>query len=159
MVFIEPVTTPKNTLESGPLESWIDVARGLLYRGQVMFPPGPSGLVGVKVFEGAHQMFPVSRDHWYTGDNETIDFGDMYYVTTTKTRLRILTYNTDDTYEHKIIVRMGIVSRPEFIAHYIPTMAIDRLETVMEESKAMQETEAQEYVAAALASLPITGEE
>lgn len=158
MVFVKSVTTVKDTLESSPLESFIDVARGLLYRSQIVIPPGPSGLVGIKIFEGGHQMFPVSRDEWLTGDNETVDFGDLYYITTTKTRLRILTYNLDDTYSHKLIVRLGVVVRAEFIAHFIPTMAIDKLQEVMEESKAMQELEAQEYVAAALASLPITGE-
>lgn len=158
MVFVKSVTTTKDTIISSPLESFIDVARGLLYRSQIVIPPGSSGLVGIKIFEGGHQMFPVSRDEWLTGDNETIDFGDLYYITTTKTRLRILTYNVDDTYSHKLIVRLGIVVRPEFIAHYLPTIAIDQLEKIMEDSRLMQEQEAQEYVAAAIAALPVTGE-
>lgn len=148
MVFIKTVTTSANTLETSPLESWIGISRGLIYRMQVMFPIGSAGLCGVKVFEGGHQVFPVTDDEWLVGANETIDFGDLYLVTVINTKFRILTYNTDDLYDHKQYIRIGIVSKPEFIAHFLPTVGYDQLQELIAEATKERE---REEIAAALA--------
>jgi hypothetical protein len=141
MVYVKTVTTSAATQQATPLESFIDVSRGLLYRAQVMFPPGCNGVVGVKVFEGGHQMFPASLDEWLIGSNETIDFEDLYFITIEKTRLRILTYNTSVFHSHITIVRLGVVGRPEFIAHFLPTVGYSDLEKIIEEVTAQKQAE------------------
>lgn len=148
MVFIKTVTTPANTSETNPLESWIGISRGLIYRMQIMFPIGSAGLCGAKVFEGGHLVFPNTDDEWLVGANETIDFEELYMVTVINTKFRILTYNEDDLYDHKQYIRIGVVSRPEFIAHFLPTVGYSELDELIKTIAAEKE---QTDVAEALA--------
>jgi len=158
VVFDKSVYTVANTLKTSPLESWIGIARGLIYRAQVMFPPGCAGLVGVKIFEGGHQVYPVTMDEWWVAAGETIDFEDPYIVTTINTKFRILTYNEDTAYPHRIYVRLGIVSRPEFIARFLPTVGYEELEKIIEQVTAEKQSEATAQALALVDQLPREGE-
>ena len=157
MVFSKTVDTPANTAKTSPLESWMGISRGLLYRMQVMFPSGCVGLVGSKLYEGAHQIYPVTVDEWFVGNNETIDFEDLYFITTLNTKLRILTYNEDDLYDHKVYFRIGLVVQPHFIAHFLPTMVIDNLEKVLQKMDAEKQETLHAAALAGLAQLPKEG--
>lgn len=157
MVFTKTVTTTANTAKTSPLESWMGISRGLIYRMQVMFPFGSTGLMGVKIFEGGHQIYPVSFDEWLLGHGETIDFEDLYLVTVLNTKLRILTYNTDDLYPHSLYIRMGIVSLPQFIAHFLPTVGYEELEKLIESITEEKSAEATQSALALLEQLPTEG--
>jgi len=158
VVFTKTITTGANTAITSPKESWIGISRGLVYRSQVMFPPGCCGLAGVKIFEGGHQIYPVSPDEWLVGAGETIDFEDLYMITVLNTDLRILTYNLDTAYDHNIYVRLGVVVRPEFIARFLPTVGYEELEKLIE-AIAREKQEAEVSAAFALAEqLPKEGD-
>lgn len=156
MLFTTVVDTPANTTKTSPLESWMGLSRGLIYRFQVFFPFGGAGLVGLKISEGGHQIYPTTPHEWLLGHGETIDFEDPYFITVLNTKARIESYNLDDLYDHKVFVRIGVVVNPDFIARFLPTMGYKDLQKIIEEST--KEREAEEIAAALALAGQLPGE-
>ncbi len=103
----------------------LNVTKGLVYKVDFYFPPGPSGLLGVAVFDGSFQVWPSSVGEWFTSDNETIRFDDMYLKESAPYQFDIYTYNNDETFDHSLSVRVGLVSKEVFLARFLPTKGFD----------------------------------
>jgi len=131
VVYTATVTTVANTSDSSPLVTNIKVTRGVLYRFEVYFPPGPSGLVGVQVRVADHQLYPVQREEWFIGDNVTIAFDDIYEMANENSLLTLRTYNTDTLYDHIVQVRFGLMMLDEFYARYGLALGVERLESTL----------------------------
>lgn len=100
-------------LEEGGDTSTITREEVSLYPGictliEVVFPPGPAGLVGVRALQGLHQLIPESNKLWLTGDDTTYPHGSPVDLITGSKILRVEGYNTDETYSHTIIFRFTV---------------------------------------------------
>lgn len=131
MVYSASITTVSGTSESDPLITDIKAVRGILYKFDVYFPPGPSGLVGVQFRVADHQIYPVQRDQWFLGDNLTISFEDVYELSNPNAIVSVRTYNADDTYDHLVQVRFGLMMHDEFFARYGLALGVERLEETL----------------------------
>ena len=78
MIYSKFITTPANTLQSNPLRTSIKVTKGLVYKVEIMFPPGSLGLLRVAIFDGAYQAWPSTVGEWFRTDGETISYDDTY---------------------------------------------------------------------------------
>lgn len=85
------------------------------------FPAGSSGLMGLAVFDGLYQVWPSSVGEFFLSDDETIRFDDLYLKESAPFEFHCYTYNTDETYDHLVIVRIGLVSSDVFMARFMPT--------------------------------------
>jgi len=91
-----------------PLLQQVKLVRGIVQPLEVIFPPGPAGLVGVRAYQGSHQLVPQRDTSWLSGDGITyphdtpIDLLSPPYVIT------LQGYNEDETYDHTIIFRFSI---------------------------------------------------
>lgn len=132
MVFAETVTVPKATLSSAPVKRTVKLTKGLVYQFEIYFPPGPSGLVGVRVREKDTQLYPVERTEWFVGDRVSLSYTDTYYVFEPPYEWEISVYNIDDTYEHTIQVRIGLMTEEEYMARYAPLAGIESLQSSLE---------------------------
>ena len=118
----------KNKTDDGTVKHTVlKVTKGLVYKVDFYFPSGPSGLVGVKVFDGAFQVWPSTIGEWFASDNETIRFDDMYLKESAPYQFDIYTYNNDVAYDHTMMVRVGLVSKEVFLARFMPTRGYDYL--------------------------------
>lgn len=131
MIYVRTITTPAATSESVPLETRLKVSKGIMYQAECMFPPGPSGLVGVRCLVQNVAFFPSTREEWLIGDAVTISFPDLREFVIDGNEIVIQTYNTDDTYEHLIQLRFGIVSRRDFIERFLPGSALESLNAAL----------------------------
>jgi len=127
VVYSATITTEAATVEEAPLVTNVKVTKGVLYRFEIYFPPGPSGLVGVQIRYHDQQLYPVQRNEWFIGDNVTIGFDDLYGVDTTPFIFEIRTYNVDTDYDHLVQLRMAIVSQDEYMAKSGAFSDIDKL--------------------------------
>lgn len=133
MIYQSTITTPANTTLANPKRTSLKMVVGLIYQFELYFPPGPSGLVGVAIFDTEVQLYPRGRHEFFVGDNTLISFNDLHMLESENATLDIYTYNIDDAYEHQIQARFGIVDRKDFQSSFIPSMAFDNLATTMEE--------------------------
>jgi len=154
VVYVATIETAASTQKSSPLATELKVSKGLIYKFELYFPPGPSGLVGVRVLQGSHQLYPYSIDEWFLGDREKIEFDDLMIIGNEQTILVIETYNLDDTYQHLIQLRLGILTQPEYIEHYLPSVERANYESFMRKLSERQEAEHQERLEKIIAGLP-----
>ncbi len=127
MIYTANITTPANTLRSGPKITRLKVSKGLVYRVEFFFPPGSAGLMGAAVFDGLYQAWPSTIGEYFTSDSETIGFDDMLEKIAAPYEFTCVTYNEDTTFEHFVSVRLGLVSKEVFLARFMPTKNIEYL--------------------------------
>ncbi len=121
MIYTANITTLKNTAQSSLKKTTIHVTKGLVYKVEFYFPAGSAGLMGVAVFDGLYQIWPSSVGEFFVSDDETIRFDDMYLKESAPFELQCYTYNEDETYDHYMAVRVGLVSSEVFLARFMPT--------------------------------------
>jgi hypothetical protein len=73
---------------------------------EVRFPPGPSGLLGVRVLYGAEQIFPKPPNEYVWGDDETVYDDTIWETPSLRCVLTVEGLNLDDTYPHTVYVRI-----------------------------------------------------
>ncbi len=127
MIYSANIKTVKNTPVTSLKRTVLRVTRGLVYKVEFYFPSGSAGLMGAAVFDGSFQCWPSTVGQFFNSDNETIRFDDMYLKEAAPFQFDILTYNNDDTYDHVVGVRIGLVSKEVFLARFMPTKGYDYL--------------------------------
>ncbi len=132
------ITTTKNTAQTDLKKTEIHVTSGLVYKVQFTFPPGSAGLMGVAVFDGLFQVWPSSVGEFMIGEDLVVSFEDMYLKETAPFEFQCYTYNTDDTYDHAVSVRIGLVSQEVFKARFMPTRGTEHLTKLIERMQTEQ---------------------
>lgn len=127
MIFNSVIDTPANTSQSTPVVTDLKVMAGLIYQVDFYFPPGSSGLMGLQVRSQNVAIYPRNRESFFIGDNAKYSFPDLFQLNTDSNILQLLTYNTDTDYSHQLSIRIGIVSRSEYIEHFLPGEKIGEL--------------------------------
>jgi hypothetical protein len=141
MIYTKTVTASSGGTAAAPADVDLPVTNGLIYQFELYFPPGSSGLLFVRVSDGAFPVWPSEPGEWYFGDNTLISFPDRYYIQAPDHRFKIWYYNSDDTYDHKFQIRIGQVSAELFIQSFIPTYGKKDISEVLEEMQQQQEKE------------------
>lgn len=150
MIYTANITTPKDTAVGALKQTVLKVTKGLVYKVEFYFPSGSAGLLGVAVFDGLFQVWPSTIGEFFVSDNETIRFDDLYLKEAAPYQFDIYTYNTDDTYKHRVGVRIGLVSNEVFLARFLPYKSYDyfvRLLEQLSEEKAAATAEQRELIA------------
>ena len=102
-------TIPANTPEKTPLRKNIDLTHGIIHRVEIGFPLGCAGLVYIQIVQGLHQLWPTNADGSFNTDGYTIAFGEFHDMTVEPFTLSLIGWNLDDTYDHTLEVRLGIL--------------------------------------------------
>ena len=125
MIYSANIITDEDTAKSALKKTVIDVTKGLVYKVEFYFPPGSAGLMGVAVFDGLFQVWPSNVGEFFTGDDTLISFDDMYLKNAAPFQFQCYTYNEDDTNNHVVGVRIGLVSKDVFLARFLPGRAVE----------------------------------
>ena len=152
MIYTANITTPANTVQTNPKLTRMHVTKGLVYKVEFYFPAGSAGLMGVAVFDGLYQVWPSSVGEFFTGQDQMITFDDLYLKEAAPFEFQCYTYNEDDTHEHFVSVRIGLVSKEVFQARYLPSKSAEVFKQVL----AQMEAERQELARWQRARLPET---
>jgi len=121
VIYIANITTIKNTATTALKKTTIRVTSGLVFKVEFYFPAGSAGLMGVAVFDGLYQIWPSTVGEFFTGEDQLIAFDDMYLKEQAPFELQCYTYNLDDTHQHFVSVRIGLVSAEVFMARFMPS--------------------------------------
>lgn len=143
MIYSSSITVPANTPATDPLRIPLKVTKGLVYRLEVEFPPGPWGLLYMAVFDGSFQVWPTTPGEFFHSDHYCVAFDDTYLKETAPYTFDIIAYNLDDTYQHKAQVRIGLVSEKVFMARFLPSLSYEFFKEMLIELQKSQEAEKQ----------------
>lgn len=110
----QKITVAANVVAGSPTSQIITLAKGFVSHVWIRFPAGSAGLTGIAIFNEATQLWPGTAATWFTGDNEIVEFDTEYDVPliTATYKLTIKGYNSDDSYEHAVLVRIWVVALP-----------------------------------------------
>lgn len=111
MQFVKDVTFTKGKTEATIESTDIKVASGVIHRVNIVFPSGCAGLVSVSIFDGAHPIAPSTQGQYYRGDDEIVEFNEFIEIKTGPRILTIKGFNEDDTFDHKIQIRLFILPK------------------------------------------------
>jgi len=139
MIYAYDITTEANVTQSAALRTPLKVTKGLVYQVEVEFPPGPLGLCHVSIQDGGYQIWPSNSEFDFHGDNGYITFPDTYLKLTAPFEFTAVTWNEDDTYDHTIHIRLGMVSDEVFMARFLPSLSFDKMLTVLDAAQKRQE--------------------
>lgn len=139
MIFQKSITTKANTTKDNSIKTKIKITKGLLYKIEVYFPPGSSGLLGVRIYDNVECIYPTGYDEFFRGDSCLISFDDTYVFNVTPFEVYIETYNLDDLYDHEVIVRLGIITQDDMIRRYVPQPIAEVLQQILEQQVAVEQ--------------------
>lgn len=143
MIYTANITTLKSPATPPLKKTTIHVTEGLVYKVEFYFPSGSAGLLGVAVFDGLYQVWPSTVGEFFTGEDMVISFDDMFLMESAPFEFQCYTYNEDDTHEHFVSVRIGLVLKQVFQARYLPTSSADVFREVLAQMQVERELLAQ----------------
>ncbi len=109
MIYRFGITTPANTASTAKKETRLKIASGIVHQIDIRFPPGPQGLLHIHINDALHQVWPINPDEDFAAAGEVISFREFIPILTEPYELQAFTWNEDDTHEHLVIVRLGIL--------------------------------------------------
>ncbi len=109
MLYATQLTIPANTTEANPATVDLGMVPSVIKEVQILFPTGCKGLVGVRVKDWEHIIFPNNEDSWIVADGETVDWYDDQPLAGNPNTLTLEGYNSDDTYPHTIYFRFATI--------------------------------------------------
>lgn len=113
MIYNFTIIAEKGGSASSPEIFDMVMTHGIIHKIDVLFPPGSLGLTGVSIHNALHQVWPTNTDEYFTSDAEVISFREHHPLSEAPYSLQAYHYNTDDTYDHTIIIRIGIL--PDYV--------------------------------------------
>ena len=120
-------TIPANTTKSSPEELAVKLTHGIIHRVELGFPRGCAGLAHLQIRRGLHQVWPTNPQGSFNTDGYTIVFNEHYELFTEPYRLTLVGWNLDDTYNHTLEVRFGVLSIAGPISEGPVTLAVRRI--------------------------------
>ena len=122
MSYAWDITVPKNTLVTDPVLKQLDIRRGVIVKAEIQFPEGCNGMVKVRILREDHQLLPVSRDEWITGNRYPVEYPMYYEVKGNPVFLRFKACSPETSYDHVITVRISVL--PREVASWIPLLEL-----------------------------------
>jgi len=109
VIYVEELTIPAQTTKEVCVRVPLPVVDGVISEVNVLFPDGCKGLVGVRIYDYEHIIYPSNPDHWLIADDEVIHWSDDYQMSGSPFELGLEGYNLDDSYEHTIYFRFVVI--------------------------------------------------
>lgn len=139
MIYTATIKTEVGRLKANLLRTVLKISGGLVWKIEVEFPPGPSGLLHIRILDGLYQVFPASPSDTFHSDASLIGFDDLYLKTSEPFEFVIETWNLDETWDHTIQVRIGMASSEVFMSRYMPSLSWDKFSDTMRQAALDQE--------------------
>ena len=116
MLFTWDINIPKSTTEASPEKETLAIAHGIISWVSVLFPPGCARLAHCQIYHFGQQIFPSRDGMNLAGDTFPIEWNEYYEMYQEPYELWVKAWNEDDTYPHKITIRVAVLPRKAIIA-------------------------------------------
>lgn len=108
MFYSFDISTPSLTPESNPQLTVLEMEMGVVTQVVISFPPGSEGLLHMQLWKELNQVYPRNPGEDINGDWITLDFREHLELVMPSHRLLVYTWNEDDTYAHKLQLRINL---------------------------------------------------
>ena len=111
MIFEYDLVIPAGTTKAAPEPKEMPLARGIIHKVEVIFPPGCHHKVFVILRRGLFQFAPLNPDGQFKGDFFPISYPTYYPLEHRPYMLTAYGWAPDTTYPHTVVIRLGILPR------------------------------------------------
>lgn len=111
--FFQYITVSKNTAALSYQTSTMVLPISQSERLWVEFPKGCAGLVGLQLYHGTEQIFPLPSSNWLKSDGFVFSFRFSHLWNKEPFTVEARTYNLDDTYNHTIWFALELHGLPK----------------------------------------------
>lgn len=122
MIYEKRLIVPKNTSESSPAETTLEVSTGVLRGIEIGFPAGCCGLVHAVIHYWERQIWPSNIDSDFSGDDEIIKFDEDYKLFDQPTAFTLKCWNEDDTFDHTVTLRALVKGEEEDLTSLLKSL-------------------------------------
>lgn len=105
------VATPATTAKENAVTTELKLCEGVIVKVWMLHPEGCHGLAYAAIFHEGSQLYPINPEEGYHGNDVPMEWADNFQLRA-PALLKLKTWNLDDTYEHKVFVRVTLL-RPE----------------------------------------------
>jgi hypothetical protein len=103
------IAVPKETTEAAPVTQVMQLTEGVITGIEVQFPKGCAGLTHCRIRQGGTQKWPTPPSDSFTSDGHAVVIDENYELSAGLYELVAVCWNDDDTYQHTIYVRVGVL--------------------------------------------------
>ena len=146
MIYTASITTQENTAEADAKRTVLRVGKGLVWRIEVEFPPGCSGLAHLFITDGKYQVFPATPGESFASDGNVIGFDDLYLKNIPPYEFVITTWNDDQANPHTLQVRLAMASNEAFMSRYMPSISWDKFNRSLKAAALQQEIDKEDQL-------------
>ena len=107
------------TNASSEKKTTVNLKGDYLTKVMIRFPPGPMGLLHVRIFYGDYQLFPEDKDTDFADDDLAIEWEEFWELPEKPCPITIYTLNEDDTYAHAVHIYLFTKYKQEMLAEQI----------------------------------------
>ena len=100
--FFQYMDLPKGTSEEGYFAFSLNLPAGVIRKIWAEFPNGCMGLVGVQLWRGPRQIFPLPEGVWLRSNDSVLNFAFSEIIDREPFTVELRAYNLDDTYNHTV---------------------------------------------------------
>jgi len=115
------ITTLANTAKASAEKTKITLCPGVIHLVRVRIPPGSAGLLHCYINHHLHQIAPANAGEDFHGDNDPIEYREWYELEGQDTELEVVTWNEDDTYEHEVLIQLGVLPAEVLLPYAVAT--------------------------------------
>ena len=145
MIYTTLITVSAKGTKKTAVRTTLKINKGLIWLMEVDFPAGCVGLTHVQIFDGKYQVLPASPDMDLSGDGQLLRYDDLYLKEAAPFELVVVTWNTDELWDHTVQVRIGVASTRLFMGRYLPSVGWEDFGIEMEKAREnQQEVKAQQ---------------
>ena len=153
MIYTTLITAQAKGTKQAAVRTPLKINKGLIWLMEVDFPPGCVGLVHVQIFDGKYQLLPASPDMDLSGDGQLLRYDDLYLKEAAPFELVVVTWNTDELWDHTVQVRIGVASTRLFMGRYLPSVGWEDFGIEMEKVRENQKEVKRKQIQDALTQL------
>jgi len=109
MIYEIPITTTTSYTKDNPKKTVVSLARGVIHELDIISDEAARWTIFIAIAHGIHQIYPVNTPNYFNLRGEYFAFKEWYELDTKPYSLNIYTYLDGADYEHKVIVRIGLL--------------------------------------------------
>jgi len=108
MVYLFSVARLPEGTEDTQSQTRLLLCRGIIHQLDIYFPKGSYGLLHLHINNALHQVWPKNSGETFYGNDISVSFPESYPLLEEPYQLQAWAWNEDETYDHQVIIRIGI---------------------------------------------------
>jgi len=128
MIYQYSIKIPIKTPVDSPEIKEVEIEGEIIDSIQIVIPWGHGALTGLAIFYGLEQIAPRPTGTWFRGNDQVIEWRELFTIPERRAKLKLVGYNDDDSYSHTFIVRFVVHKRRVAMIHEIIERLISWLE-------------------------------